>query len=71
MNNIKSLREKCGLTQEELGSLIGTSQGAVGHYEANRRTPSLVMCRNLVEVLNSHGCDCTLDDVFPPQKKTA
>lgn len=38
-DRLKELREKAGLTQSELGKLIGSSDRVVGYYEANDRFP--------------------------------
>lgn len=71
MNHIKALREKTGLSQEGFGALLGLSQGAIGHYENNRRTPGLDECRAIVRAFNEQGLAVTLDDVFPPKEKQA
>ncbi|MEC0228045.1 MULTISPECIES: helix-turn-helix domain-containing protein [Paenibacillus] len=38
-DRIAQLREKRGLTQEELSTKIGISRAALSHYETNRREP--------------------------------
>ena len=38
-DRIALLREKRGLTQEELSSKLGISRAALSHYETNRREP--------------------------------
>lgn len=38
-DKIAALREKRGLTQEELASKIGISRASLSHYEKNRREP--------------------------------
>lgn len=38
-NRIAFLREKRGLTQEELATSLGISRAALSHYEKNRREP--------------------------------
>lgn len=37
MNKIKELREKKGLTQKELGLILGMSQQGLSHLESGRR----------------------------------
>ena len=37
--NLKKVRERESLTQEELGKRIGKNKVDVGHYENNRATP--------------------------------
>jgi DNA-binding XRE family transcriptional regulator len=39
--SLKQLRKKAGLTQAELADAIGTTQGAVGHYEMGIKAPEL------------------------------
>lgn len=38
-DKIKQLREQYGMTQNELGKLIGVSDRVLGYYEANERFP--------------------------------
>lgn len=38
-DKIAALREKRGLTQEDLASKIGISRASLSHYEKNRRDP--------------------------------
>jgi putative transcriptional regulator len=66
MSNLKSIREKAGLTQVVLARYIGLTQSAIAHYESGRRKPPLDECRRIVIALNTSGADVTLDDVFPP-----
>ncbi|PBP34603.1 transcriptional regulator [Pseudomonas syringae] len=67
MSNMKTIREKVGVTQAVLAGLIGLTQGAIAHYESGRRKPPLDECRRIVAALNNHGASATLDDVFPPE----
>jgi len=46
-DRIASLREKWGLTQEELSSKLGISRAALSHYETNRREPDYETLRNI------------------------
>ena len=38
-DRLRKLREQAGLTQAELGQVIGTSDRVVGYYESNDRFP--------------------------------
>ena len=38
-SRLKAAREKCNLTAEELGSLVGVSKTAISLYEAENRNP--------------------------------
>ena len=57
---IKKARQLRGYSQEELGKLVGLTQGAVGHFENGRRSPSVatlekiaLACQvSLVEIMN-------------------
>lgn len=40
MIDLKTEREKAGLTQEALGDKVGVTRKAVSHYERGRRRPS-------------------------------
>lgn len=71
MSNMKTIREKVGVTQAALAQTVGLTQGAIAHYENDRRKPGLEECRRIVAALNSSGAGVTLDDVFPPAKSAA
>lgn len=66
MSNMKTIREKVGVTQAALAKTVGLTQGAIAHYENERRKPGLEECRRIVDALNSCGAAVTLDEVFPP-----
>lgn len=38
-DRLRKLREKAGLTQAELGQIIGSSDRVIGYYESNNRFP--------------------------------
>lgn len=48
---IKEARLSKGLSQEQLGNLIGVSKVTICWYESNTRTPSLENFEKLVDVL--------------------
>jgi len=66
MSNMKTIREAVGVTQASLASAVGLTQGAIAHYENDRRKPGLDECRRIVSALNVMGAEVDLDDVFPP-----
>jgi putative transcriptional regulator len=68
MSNMKAVREKAGVTQAGLAEAVGLTQGAIAHYENERRKPGLDECRRIVAALNLSGARVTLDDVFPPAR---
>jgi len=66
MSNIKSIRERMSITQSVLAATVGVTQGAIAHYENDRRKPGLEESRRIVLALNEFGANTTLDEVFPP-----
>ncbi|WP_141335211.1 helix-turn-helix domain-containing protein [Paenibacillus sp. tmac-D7] len=61
---IAALRDKRGLTQEELADLLGISRAALSHYEKNRRKPDFHTLTKLSDFFN-----VTIDYLIgrPPQ----
>jgi len=52
-DRIKQLRENAGMTQAELGKLIGVSDRVLGYYESNERFPRKQdVIAKLAEVFN-------------------
>lgn len=51
---IKYWREKRNLTQIDLCSKIGITQGALAHIESSRRTPQIDTLVNIGKVLDIH-----------------
>lgn len=66
MSNIKTIRERLGMTQAALAVAVGVTQSAIAHYENERRKPGLEECRKIVAAFNSRDAGVTLDAVFPP-----
>lgn len=54
---VRQLRVSAGLTQRQLAARIGSTQPAVAHLEAGRRTPTLATLQRLARAL---GRDVTL-----------
>ncbi|TNJ66718.1 helix-turn-helix domain-containing protein [Paenibacillus hemerocallicola] len=68
---IAYLREKRGLTQEELANKLGISRAALSHYETNRREPDYETLGNIANYFNisldyllgrTNNPDTVLDD---------
>lgn len=55
---IKKRRTECGLSQKELGHLIGVSQQMVAQYENNLRNPKIETLEKIANALN-----CTIADL--------
>lgn len=51
-SRIKEARIKLGLTQEQLGNLIGVSKVAICGYEQGTRTPTIRALLKLADILN-------------------
>ena len=47
---LRALRKARGLTQQELGELLGVSASAVGMYEQGRREPDLATLVKLADI---------------------
>ncbi len=51
-NNLKEVRQKKGLTQEELGANVGVSRQTIISIERYRYKPTLELAMKLAENLN-------------------
>lgn len=49
-DRITHLRERNGLTQEELANKLGISRSALSHYEKNRREPDYQILNDLADL---------------------
>lgn len=61
---IKDARIKKGLTQRQLGELIGKSNNALTNWEKGTNSPDVDMIELLCSIL-----DITVDEMFPNSKK--
>lgn len=50
--NIKELRNKNNLTQEELATKTGLSKNAIWNYENNKRKPNIEILNKIANALN-------------------
>lgn len=58
-NRIKELREKKGLTQEQLGEMVGTSRQAINAIETGKYEPSIWLAYDIAKVFG-----CFIEEVF-------
>ncbi len=58
-NRIKELREFYGITQEQLGKLVGVSRQAINAIETERFEPSIWLAYDISKIFN-----CSIEDVF-------
>ena len=52
VKRLKDLRESKGLSQGELGKIIGFSTNAISYYETGAREPSIETIKKLCEFFN-------------------
>lgn len=53
-NKIKQLREYLGLTQEQLGELVGVSRQAINAIETEKFEPSIWLAYDIAKVFHSN-----------------
>lgn len=58
-NRIKELREEKGLTQEQLGDMVGTSRQAINAIETEKFEPSIWLAYDISNVF-----ECSIEEVF-------
>ena len=58
-NRIKEFREFFGLTQEQLGELVGVSRQAINAIETEKFEPSIWLAYDICKVFNS-----TIEEIF-------
>lgn len=57
---IKELRKAAGLTQRELGEIVGASDVSISFYERGEQSPDVEMLKKLATALNT-SVDALLD----------
>lgn len=57
-DNLKRLRLKKDLTQEELAKQLNINQSMIARIETGTKEPSIQLCRGIAKVLN-----CKLEDL--------
>jgi len=58
-NKLKQFREVLGITQEQLGALVGVSRQAINSIETEKFEPSIWLAYDISKVFNS-----TIEEVF-------
>lgn len=64
-NRIKELREQKGLTQEQLGNLIGASRQAINAIETEKFEPSIWIAYDIAQAFG-----CTIEEIFLFEEST-
>ncbi|NLK98345.1 helix-turn-helix transcriptional regulator [Defluviitalea saccharophila] len=58
-NRLRKLREQKGLTQEQLGEIVGVSRQAINAIETEKFEPSIWLAYDISQVFG-----CTIEEVF-------
>ncbi len=58
-NRLKELRETFGLTQEQLGKVVGVSRQAINAIETEKFEPSIWLAYDISKIFN-----CSIEEVF-------
>lgn len=58
-NRLKEFRESFGLTQEQLGELVGVSRQAINSIETEKFEPSIWLAYDISKIFH-----CSIEDVF-------
>lgn len=66
MSNIKSIRERLGVTQTVLAAGMGCTQGNIGHYERGQTVPPDA-AKRLIQYAETLGYCITFNDVYMPE----
>lgn len=66
---LREYRHARGLTQEQLGELVGVSFQHIGMLERGKRSPSMEMLISLCYALDC-TCDALFQDSLPEQEET-
>ena len=65
-NNLKSLREQHGLSQQKLADALGVSRQTIISIEKGRYDPSLRLAFQMAAQF-----DCAIEDLFIPDSPTS
>ncbi|WP_278756512.1 helix-turn-helix transcriptional regulator [Corynebacterium stationis] len=65
-NNLKSLREQHGLSQQKLADALGVSRQTIISIEKGRYDPSLPLAFQMAAQF-----DCAIEDLFIPDSPTS
>jgi putative transcriptional regulator len=58
-NKLKELRESLGLTQEQLGELVGVSRQAINSLETEKFEPSIWLAYDISKIFH-----CSIEEIF-------
>jgi putative transcriptional regulator len=63
MNNLKAIRSRLGITQQDLAADVGCTQGNVANYERGQTVPP-EMAAKIISVALRRGLTITYDHVY-------
>lgn len=69
LNRIKEVLESKGVTQQELGKLVGRSFESINAYCSNRRQPSLELLYEISTALKCSVMDLLIDNIDNKQNE--
>lgn len=67
--NIRKARKKAGLTQRQLGELIGVSESQIGSYENGYRKPKIETLQKITNALDVDFLDLVYDLISSDQRE--
>lgn len=70
MHNLRAIRHRLGVTQQQLADGLGMTQANVSHYEAGQTVPPTV-ARSVIAFAADRGLTLTYDDVYNTQTSPA
>lgn len=62
--NIKNLRERRGISQRELGAMLGVTQQTIGQLENNKTSPRIETLERVATALNASISDLISPDLL-------
>ena len=65
-NRFKALRERLGLTQDQMALMLGCTQGNIGHYELSGQSIPPAVAQRLIFECAIRGTRLTYDDIYEP-----
>ena len=66
MHVVRDLRERCGITQDQLAEMANTSQPTIAAYESGRKSPNL---RTLERLARAVGLEAAIEFVPPTTRE--
>lgn len=64
---VANMRKRAGMSQRELGAMLGKTQQGVASWESGRAEPSITMLKKMARIFG-----CTVDELIrdEPEEKT-